>query len=79
MKTQALTLLIVLLGTAGAARADRYDGSTGARDDHDRFRDRKPTTLHAPEIDPASMVVALTLLTGGVAVLRGRRAMKPGR
>jgi hypothetical protein len=28
--------------------------------------------LTAPEIDPASMITAVTLLLGGLAVLRGR-------
>jgi hypothetical protein len=32
--------------------------------------------LAAPEIDPASAVSALTLLAGGLAVLRGRRGRK---
>lgn len=31
----------------------------------------------APELDPASAVAALTLLSGGLAVLRGRRGSKP--
>jgi hypothetical protein len=31
------------------------------------------TPFRAPEIDPASAVSALTLLFGGLAVLRGRR------
>ena len=30
----------------------------------------------APEFDPASAVAALTLLSGGLAVLRGRRTKK---
>ena len=30
----------------------------------------------APELDPASAMAALTLLSGGLAVLRGRRAKK---
>ena len=30
----------------------------------------------APEIDPASAAAALTLLAGGLAALRGRRASK---
>jgi len=29
--------------------------------------------LSVPEIDPSSSIGALTLLTGGLAVLRGRR------
>lgn len=35
--------------------------------------------VQAPEIDPASKVVALTLLGGALAVLRGRRSIKPSR
>ena len=33
-------------------------------------------TASAPEIDPASAVAALTLLLGGLAVLRGRRTLQ---
>ncbi len=32
--------------------------------------------VSAPELDPASAMAALTLLSGGLAVLRGRR---PGK
>jgi hypothetical protein len=32
--------------------------------------------LTAPEIDPASAMSALTLLAGGLAVLRGRKSGK---
>jgi hypothetical protein len=32
--------------------------------------------VSAPEFDPASAIVALTLLSGGLAVLRGRRRGK---
>ena len=35
--------------------------------------DPKPTPVTAPEIDPASATAGLTLLAGGLAVLRGRR------
>ena len=36
-----------------------------------------PTPVHrAPEIDPAGAIAGLTLLAGGLAVLRGRRAKK---
>lgn len=34
------------------------------------------TPISAPEIDPASSLTALTLLAGGLAVLRGRRNRK---
>jgi LPXTG-motif cell wall-anchored protein len=32
-----------------------------------------PAPIKAPEIDPASAMVGLTMLAGGLAVLRGRR------
>jgi hypothetical protein len=32
-----------------------------------------PTPVQAPEIDPASAMAGLTMLAGGLAVLRGRR------
>ncbi|HEX3945971.1 MAG TPA: hypothetical protein VHW69_18000 [Rhizomicrobium sp.] len=34
----------------------------------------KPTPVAAPEIDAASAVAGLTLMLGGLAVLRGRRS-----
>jgi hypothetical protein len=33
-----------------------------------------PTPVRAPEIDAASAVAGLTLMIGGIAVLRGRRS-----
>ena len=76
MKTQALTLAILLLGTAGIASADQDKGDRGDRDSHERLHSRGSPALQAPEIDPASMVAALTLLGGALVVLRGRRAVK---
>ena len=35
-----------------------------------------PAELAAPEIDPSSAIAAMTLLLGGLLVLRGRRPMK---
>jgi len=35
-----------------------------------------PVVHRAPEIDPSSAVAGLTLLAGGLAVLRGRRKEK---
>jgi hypothetical protein len=32
-----------------------------------------PSPVKAPEIDPASALAGLTMLAGGLAVLRGRR------
>jgi len=37
---------------------------------------RTSDTMSAPEIDPASAMAGLTLLAGGLAVLRGRRSKK---
>lgn len=34
-------------------------------------------TVAAPEFDPSSALAALTLLSGGLAVLRGRRSKRP--
>jgi hypothetical protein len=75
MKMTTLCLAIVLCGTSGAAFADRGDGARGDRDDHGGFYDRREagSTMQAPEIDPASMVAALSLLSGGLLVMRGRR------
>jgi hypothetical protein len=62
---------ILLLTMAGAAAAkDKCDKILW-------FRVCDPTPPHrpikAPEIDPASAMAALTLMAGGLAVLRGRR------
>ena len=35
-----------------------------------------PSSVQAPEIDPASAMAGLTMLAGGLAVLRGRRRIK---
>jgi len=35
-----------------------------------------PSSVKAPEIDPASAMAGLTMLAGGLAVLRGRRRIK---
>jgi hypothetical protein len=34
---------------------------------------KNPSPVNAPEIDPASAMAGLTMLAGGLAVLRGRR------
>ena len=38
--------------------------------------DKGDDVVRAPEIDPASAMAGLTLLAGGLAVLRGRRGKK---
>lgn len=45
---------------------DRYEGHKGG----------DPRPAAAPEIDPAGAMGALTLLAGGLAMMRGRRAGK---
>jgi hypothetical protein len=37
------------------------------------FPTASPSRVQAPEIDPASAMAGLTMLAGGLAVLRGRR------
>ena len=37
---------------------------------------QSPPSTKAPEIDPASAMAGLSLLAGGLAVLRGRRQKK---
>jgi hypothetical protein len=39
-------------------------------------RPSQPSRTQAPEIDPASAMAGLTMLAGGMAVLRGRRRIK---
>ena len=84
MMNRTLCLAILLFGAAGVAAADQDNDH---RNDHrdgrefhdrigDRIHDRDSGTVQAPEFDPASLVVALTLLGGAVAVLRGRRVVK---
>ena len=75
-----LIAIITLVSLSGIAAAD--DG--GDRDTH-RFGDTPEHSFHerdndrpfqAPEIDPSSAMSAMTLLFGGLAVLRGRIAKK---
>lgn len=51
--------------TLGITDPDSGNGGTGGG------------TVAAPEFDPAGAIAALTLLAGGLAVLRGRRSRKP--
>lgn len=61
-------LLMTIAGVASAEKSDcpRWWGDCG--------RPVGPTPLRAPEIDPASGLTGLTLLLGGLTVLRSRRA-----
>jgi hypothetical protein len=74
MKTRLLSIAILLLGAAGAANAEpNNDGHWHAGKSPNWFREPSAPTFQAPEIDPVSMVSALTLLGGAFAVLRGCR------
>jgi hypothetical protein len=73
MKIRALSLTILLLGATGVATADQDDHHHWNHDRGHGWSDRHSSPTQAPEIDPASLVAALTLLGGGLAVLRGRR------
>ena len=76
MKTRAVSLAILMLGATGVALAGQDDHHWER--DHDHYRghgwsdQRNAPVLQAPEIDPSSIVAALTLLGGGLAVLRSR-------
>jgi hypothetical protein len=70
-----LAILAVALGAAGTAGAVVFVNPIGlpiATPVPPRF------PMLAPEIDPASAMAGLTLLAGGLAVLRGRRNRKSG-
>jgi len=59
------------MAQAGPAHSPRDGFAYHSRGDHDAPPGQQPVT--APEIDPASAGTALTLLMGGLAVIRGRR------
>jgi LPXTG-motif cell wall-anchored protein len=64
-------ILALSLGMAGGANAAVNNFLTFNQDQDHRDRDRH--VQRAPEIDPAGAMAGLTLLAGGLAVLRGRR------
>jgi hypothetical protein len=65
-------LLLSISGIAVAAAGDHKSNWWGDWGDHDGNRHG----FSAPEIDPSSAITALTLLVGGVTVLRGRSSKK---
>jgi len=66
--TKLVAVLLFLV--SGIAVAGHGPGtSSGDWDDHKGFSEHH---FSAPEIDPASAISALTLLVGGVTVLRSR-------
>jgi len=74
MKT-TIAFAVLLLATSGVAMAGQDHGRSDRDDVGFRSKSHSSvTTITAPEIDPASIVAGLTLLCGGLAVLRGRRS-----
>ena len=71
---KVVAILTLTLGMAAAAYADD-DGTRPSSVPPDYY-----WHLHrAPEIDPAGAIAGLTLLAGGLAVLRGRRSGRSGK
>jgi LPXTG-motif cell wall-anchored protein len=70
-----ISLALVLASLAGVASA----ANTGSGDQCFQIAwftfcsPQTPPAVKAPEIDPASAMAGLTMLAGGLAVLRGRR------
>ena len=63
------------LGTAAVARVTEDDGHGDVAKSHYGVNSSSSAALQAPEIDAATLVVALTLLGGALAVLCARRAV----
>lgn len=73
MMNRKIVLALALMTLAGAVHA------SGARRGHELQTSRpaeqseSDAVAKAPEIDPASAMAGLTLLAGGLVVLRGRK------
>jgi hypothetical protein len=66
-------LLMLTAGVASAGEERNWiSWQPGHGDDHPTFGGDQRQVM-APEIDPASSVAAMTLLVGGLVVLRGRK------
>jgi hypothetical protein len=69
-KSVVLALLCVAV-TSGAYADDHYWHTRVS--EQRNFSDSSVGAVAAPEIDPASALSGLTLLVGGIAVIRGRK------
>jgi hypothetical protein len=66
---------LALMSMAGAVCASGFNHRTDQLfKSHPNEDSEHEDVVRAPEIDPASAMAALTLLAGGLAVLRGRIA-----
>ncbi len=76
--SKALTKVIGILALSACLGSTASAGGWSARASMGKaniFASDAPTTAtSAPEIDPASALSAMTLLLGGLAVVRGRRS-----
>ena len=74
--TKAIGVLALSVGMASTAFAAHWDSS--AHYGYSLSPSQNPATnvVSAPEIDPAGALSGLTLLLGGLAVVRGSRAKK---
>ncbi|MGH8206839.1 MAG: hypothetical protein ACRETK_08685 [Steroidobacteraceae bacterium] len=72
-------LALSLMGATAAQAMTHPPGTWWLKHHHDNdgqyrhHNDRLGAPTRAPEIDPASALAGLTLLMGGLAVIRGRR------
>lgn len=73
MKAKFLGLAIFASGCVAALPAYAHGLPQTRRGGEQRMFYQDPPPAAAPEIDPAMATSALTLLAGGLAVLRGRR------
>ena len=68
-----ISLALVLMAMAGVASASTSDQCFHILWFTFCPPSEQPSPVKAPEIDPASAMAGLTMLAGGLAVLRGRR------
>jgi hypothetical protein len=66
-----LKIILAILFSSG------FGGLIAYEYQHTHTTTPPPHSMVAPEIDPAGMVSAFTLLGGALAVLRGRRSTVP--
>jgi len=67
-------IAVLVLSVSGLAITAAHAGAPRSGNDHFRQRGGHQTT--APEIDPSSGITALTLLLGGLTVIRSRIGKK---
>jgi hypothetical protein len=72
-----IVAVLALMSLAGAVCASGFDRRTDHLfKSHPNEGSEREDIVKAPEIDPASAMSALSLLAGGLVVLRGRKAKK---